>query len=76
MIIGQRPSGLVRLVLSLELFKADDAGDKFDALFVQEVLVLTLRVLGEETDRCCGRRGKRRVGEVAESKTKCMTVSL
>ena len=66
MIVGQRPPGLVRLVLSLELFETDDTGDELDALLVQEVFVLTLGVLGKETDRGCWGRRKGRVREVTK----------
>ena len=51
MIIGQSSSCLVGLVLSLQLFQANNSSDELDVLVVQEILVLSLRVLGEQADR-------------------------
>ena len=65
MIVGQSSSCLVRLVLSLQLFQADDSSDKLDVLVVQEILVLSLRIFGEQTHRGGWWRGKRGVREVA-----------
>jgi hypothetical protein len=76
MVVGQRPPGLVRLVLSLELFETNDTGDEFDALFMQEIFILTLRVLGEETDRGCWGRGKRRVRKVTKRQTSRRKISI
>lgn len=76
MVVGQRPPGLVRLVLSLELFETNDAGDEFDALFMQEIFVLPLRVSGEETDRGCWGRRKRGVRKVAKWQTSKRKISI
>lgn len=54
--LHQRPTCLERLVLSPKLFQPNDTIDEFDVVRRKEVLVLSLRVLDEETDGGLGRR--------------------
>ena len=58
-------AGLKGLELALELLDTDDTLDKLDVVLRDQVLVLALRVLGDQTDRGGGGRGKGRVRELA-----------
>ena len=67
MVSEELPSGLERLELSTELGHADHSGDKLDLVGLEQVLVLSLRVLDQQAD---GRRPRvdQRVGQVAKTR--------
>jgi hypothetical protein len=71
-VVGQSSSCLVRLVFSLQLFQANNSSDELDVLVVQEILVLSLRIFGEQTHRGGWWGRKRGVREVATRTEKVM----